>query len=62
MIHARKGEKETALTWFDKAVERAKEKNLEYFDLKQLWREAAALLGRPGPEKPAAVGAAGRPG
>jgi eukaryotic-like serine/threonine-protein kinase len=55
MALARKGEKEIALTWFDKAVERTRTKNLQGIDLKVLWREAAALLGRPGPDTPAAT-------
>jgi len=49
LIHVRKGEKEIALTWFDKAVERTKTTNSREFDVKLLWREAAPLLGRPGP-------------
>ncbi len=47
LIHARKGEKEIARTWFDKAVERARTKNLKEVDVQVLWREAATLLGRP---------------
>jgi eukaryotic-like serine/threonine-protein kinase len=50
MALARKGEKEIALTWFDKAVERSRTKNLQEIDVKLLWREAARLLGRPEPD------------
>jgi eukaryotic-like serine/threonine-protein kinase len=52
MALARKGEKEKALPWFDKAVERAVKKNLKEVDVTQLWTEAARLLGRPGPDAP----------
>jgi eukaryotic-like serine/threonine-protein kinase len=53
MALARKGEKEKALPWFDKAVERAVKKNLKELDVMILWSEAARLLGRPGPDAPA---------
>ncbi len=52
---ASKGEKEKALPWFDKAVERAIKKNLTEVDVIQLRTEAARLLGRPGPDAPAPV-------
>jgi protein O-GlcNAc transferase len=56
MALARKGEKEKALPWFDKAVERAVKKNLKEVDVTMLWTEAARLLGRPGPDAAAPAG------
>jgi serine/threonine-protein kinase len=45
----RQGEKEKAGTWFDKAVSQVKERNMNDLVVKQLWKEAAELLGKPGP-------------
>jgi serine/threonine-protein kinase len=50
MAHARKGEKDEAIRWFDKAVASTKEKAPDDAELRQFWTEAAKLLGRPGPE------------
>ena len=47
----RKGENETARTWFDKAVIWAKQGSPNEPSLRHLWSEAAALLGKPGPDK-----------
>ena len=49
MAHARKGEKDKATTWFDKAVAWTKEKAPKDPELLRFWAEAAKLLGRPGP-------------
>jgi superkiller protein 3 len=49
MAHARKGEKDEAITWFDKAVGWTKEKAPKNQELLSFWSEAAQLLGRPGP-------------
>jgi serine/threonine-protein kinase len=49
-----KSEKDKARTSFDKAVTLTKEKDPKNKELLQFWREAAALLGRPGPEPLAA--------
>jgi tetratricopeptide (TPR) repeat protein len=50
MAHARKGNKEEAARWFDKAVAWTKEKESDNAELRQFWTESAKLLGRPGPE------------
>jgi serine/threonine-protein kinase len=50
----RQGEKEKAGTWFDKAVSQVKERDMNDLVVKQLWKEAADLLGKPGPGTPAA--------
>jgi eukaryotic-like serine/threonine-protein kinase len=44
-----KGEKDKARDWFDKAVARTREKDPKNVELLQFWKEAAALLGQPGP-------------
>ena len=44
-----KGEKAQARAWFDKAVAWTKEKNPKDLELRQFWKEAAKLLGLPGP-------------
>ncbi len=49
MALARKGEKEKALRWFDKAVERAESMKFKDVDGELYWPEAARLLGRSGP-------------
>jgi serine/threonine-protein kinase len=46
---SRKDEKEKAKNWFDKAVSQVKEKDRNDPAVKQLWKEAADLLGKPGP-------------
>jgi tetratricopeptide (TPR) repeat protein len=50
MAHARKGDKDEAIRWFDKAVVSTKKKAADDVELRQFWTEAANLLGRPGPE------------
>jgi serine/threonine-protein kinase len=62
-----KGAKDEARKWFDKAVAWAGPKAQRDPDLRQLWRESADLLGRPGPggpagdrAEPASPGAGGR--
>ena len=50
LAHWQKGEKDKGRTWFDKAVAWTKEKNPENLELRQIWAEAAQLLGRPGPD------------
>jgi tetratricopeptide (TPR) repeat protein len=55
MALARKGDKDTALTWFDEGVERTRTKNPQEFDVKLHWREAARLLGRREPHTPEAT-------
>ena len=51
-----KGEKDKARSWYDKAVQAARttEKHPNDVELRQLWTEAAELLGRPGPGPPGA--------
>jgi eukaryotic-like serine/threonine-protein kinase len=49
MAHARKGEKDQAVAWLDKAVAWTKEKDPKHPELLRFWSEAAQLLGRPGP-------------
>ncbi len=49
MAHARKGARDKATTWFDKAVAWTKEKAPKDPELLRFWAEAAKLLGRPGP-------------
>jgi tetratricopeptide (TPR) repeat protein len=49
MAHARKGNKDEALKWFDKAVAWTEQKASDNADLRQFWGEAAKLLGRAGP-------------
>ena len=50
MAHWRKGEKDEARRWFDKAVAWTKEKDPKNAELRQFWTEAAELLGQPGPD------------
>jgi serine/threonine-protein kinase len=45
----REGEKDQSLTYFDKAVAQARADDLRDSGLIALWREAAAMLGRPEP-------------
>ena len=49
MAHTRKGARDKATTWFDKAVAWTKEKAPKDPELLRFWAEAARLLGRPGP-------------
>ncbi len=67
MGHARKGEKDTAITWFDKAVAWTRKNDPRNPELLRFWTEAAGPLGRPGPggpqsgqAGPASPGAGGR--
>ena len=60
LIHARKGEKEIARTWFDKAVERARPRISKKSTCKCCGTRAATLLGQPGPETPPAADATPR--
>ena len=53
MAHRQKGEKDEARKWFDKAVARTRENDHGNSELRQLWAEAADLLGQPGPDVPA---------
>jgi cytochrome c-type biogenesis protein CcmH/NrfG len=50
MAHCKKGEKDEARKWFDKAVAWTKEKDPKNAELRQFWTEAAELLGQPGPD------------
>jgi hypothetical protein len=50
MAHWRSGQKDTARTWYDKAVARTKQNNPTDPDLRQFWSEAADLFGAPGPD------------
>ncbi len=50
MAHWQKGDKAGARKWFDKAVAWAKEKAPKNDDLRAFWKEAAELLGQPGPD------------
>jgi len=52
MAHAKKGEKEGARKWYDKAIAWTKEKDPKNAELLQFWKEAAELLGEPGPTAP----------
>ena len=49
MALARKGEKQKAVEWYDKAVEQRRKLKMTVDDVLHLWSEAARLLGRPGP-------------
>ncbi|HZW30391.1 MAG TPA: tetratricopeptide repeat protein, partial [Isosphaeraceae bacterium] len=59
LAHGQKGENNQARTWFDKAVALMKEKALKDKEVLQLWAEAAALLGQPGPDASGLVSPAG---
>src|SRR5262249_14681663 len=52
MAHWKKGEKDEARKWFDKAVAWTKEKEPKNAELRPFWTEAAELLGQPGPDAP----------
>jgi tetratricopeptide (TPR) repeat protein len=52
MAHANKGEREGARKWYDKAIAWTKEKDPKNAELLQFWKEAAELLGEPGPTAP----------
>jgi tetratricopeptide (TPR) repeat protein len=52
MAHARRGEAERARGFFDRAVAWTRQNDPRNAELLQFWREAAALLGRPGPGEP----------
>ena len=49
MALARKGEKQKAVEWYEKAVEQRRKLKMTVDDVLLLWSEAARLLGRPGP-------------
>jgi tetratricopeptide (TPR) repeat protein len=49
MVHAQKGEHEQARAWFDKGVAWMKAQSDQGGYHRQLWEEAAELLGQPGP-------------
>jgi eukaryotic-like serine/threonine-protein kinase len=55
MANAQNHEKVEARTWFDKAVAHTKEKDPNNAELLQIWKEAAGLLGEPGPKTPEPV-------
>jgi tetratricopeptide (TPR) repeat protein len=50
MARARKGEMDVAAEWFDKAVAWTRKHAPKDGELLRFWSEAAALLGRPGPD------------
>ena len=63
MAQWRNSQKEEARRWFDKGADGARAASPEDAELRQLWAEAAKLLGRPGPaanSAPAAAGEAAR--
>ncbi len=47
------GDKDRSRAFFDQAVSWTKENHPENADLPAIWREAAVLLGQPGPDAPA---------
>jgi hypothetical protein len=49
LANGQKGEKVDARPWFDKAVAWMREQDCELPVFRQLWAEAGALLGQPGP-------------
>ena len=49
MALARKGEKQKAVEWYEKAVEQRRKLKMTVDDVLLLWSEAARLLGLPGP-------------
>lgn len=55
MALARKGEKDKAAQWFDKAVAQTKEKDPQNLQLRQFWAEAAKLLDRTAPDASSAA-------
>jgi tetratricopeptide (TPR) repeat protein len=65
MAHWQKGDNDEARNWFDKAVVWTKEQVPNNNELRGLWKEAAELLGQPGPDTcdhgPPATLAAGMP-
>src|SRR5262249_45955083 len=50
MAHARRGEVDRARDYFDQAVAWTLKNDPKNAELLQFWREAAAMLGRPGPD------------
>jgi serine/threonine-protein kinase len=52
MAHWKKGEKDGAGKWFDKAVAWTREKDPKNAELRRFWTEAAELLSLPGPDAP----------
>jgi hypothetical protein len=50
MAHQKRGETEQAQADFDRAVASSRKNDPKNAGLLQFWREAAALLGRPGPD------------
>jgi tetratricopeptide (TPR) repeat protein len=50
MACGRRGETDRARRYFDQAVARTRERDPRNVELLQFWREAAAVLGRPGPD------------
>jgi serine/threonine-protein kinase len=50
LAHGKKGAGDEARKWFDKAVAWTKEKDPKNSELRQFWKEAAELVGRPGPD------------
>jgi tetratricopeptide (TPR) repeat protein len=49
MAHWQKGDQAEARKWFDKAVAWTRERDPKNAELRGFWKEAAALLGQPGP-------------
>jgi hypothetical protein len=49
LAHWQEGHKDEARQWFDKAVAWTMQVAPEETELRQLWTEAAVLLGQPGP-------------
>jgi hypothetical protein len=54
MVYWRKGDKDGAAGWFDRALALAKRRDSIDQSLYRLWAEAAAMLGRPGRDTDAA--------
>jgi tetratricopeptide (TPR) repeat protein len=50
MAHVRRGEADRARAYYDRAVAWTREHDPKNAELLQFWREAAALLDRPGPD------------
>ena len=57
MARRQKGDNNEAREWFDKAVAWTKEKDPKNAELLQFRKEAAELLGQPGPNSSAAAAA-----